>query len=416
MLKWLRKSIPDTSFIRLFYHKMWAVIGAFIYRFPGRKLKVIAITGTNGKTTVTNMIAQALTKLGKKIGMTSTVNFQIGDKIWSNKTKQTTLGRFGLQKLLRQMVREECEYAVIEMSSIAVTQSRVWGIPIDVVVMTNLTDDHLEYHGNFYKYREAKAKLFKKFHKYSILNCDDAHFDYFNKINRGKKITYGIHQGDFHVTCVSSNPSGSEMIVNTNEGPVDLKISMPGFLNIYNALAAFAALSTFGFKYSDIAEALSKVRGAPGRFEKVEINAPFDVIVDYAHDHVSLEKLLQMYKDICSGRLISVFGATGGGRDKMKRPKMGAVAEKYADIIILTNDDPYEDDQMEIIEMIASGIHTHGNVHKILDRREAIYKALSEAREGDVVVISGKGGEEVIVLGTEKLPWDDRVIVKEFFR
>ncbi|MBU1992160.1 MAG: UDP-N-acetylmuramoyl-L-alanyl-D-glutamate--2,6-diaminopimelate ligase [Patescibacteria group bacterium] len=415
MLKLLRQLFPDTGIVRLTYHKMWACMAAIVYLFPARKLKVIAVTGTNGKTTTVNLLAQTLTGLGKRVGMTSTVNFQIGDKVWSNRTKKTTQGRFDLQKLLRRMVKAGCEYAIIEVSSHAMTQSRMFGVKVDVAVMTNMSDDHIEYHGSFEKYRAAKGKLFKKFHKYSVLNMDDPGFDYFNSINRGKKVTYGIKKGDFHLLQVSSGPAGSEFLMHTNEGDVTVSLAIPGFVNIYNALAAFAAISTFGFKYEDIAKALSNAKGAPGRFERVEIAADFDVVVDYAHDQVSLEKLLTMCRELSEGRILHVFGATGGGRDKQKRPKMGTISDKYADMIFLTNDDPYNEDPHEIIEMIAEGI-SRDQIYKNPDRRVAIHTALSQAQPGDMVVISGKGGEEVIVIGDEKLPWDDRQIVQEFFK
>jgi len=416
MLNWLRKLVPETSFIRLFYHKLWAFLAAFIYRFPARKLKVIAVTGTNGKTTTVNMIAQALTFMGKKVGMASTVNFQIGDRVWSNLTKKTTQGRLGLQKILRQMVKGNCEYAVLEVSSHAMTQSRMFGVTPFAVVMTNMSDDHIEYHGSFEKYREAKGKLFKRFHKYSILNIDDPSFEYFNSINRGKKITYGIEDGDFHVSGLEFSPKGSEFMVHSGDRIRKVSIPLPGLFNVSNTLAAYATLKVFGFKGDDIAMALSSCNGAPGRFERVEVDADFDVIVDYAHDHVSMDKLLSLCKELAEGRLISVFGATGGGRDKAKRPKMGAVADKHADIVILTNDDVYHEDENEIIEMIASGIEREDRLHKIPDRKEAIFKALEEAAFGDLVVISGKGGEEVIVIGDKKIPWDDREIVKDFFK
>jgi UDP-N-acetylmuramoyl-L-alanyl-D-glutamate--2,6-diaminopimelate ligase len=416
MLNWLRKLVPETSFIRLFYHKLWAILAAIIYRFPARKLKVIAVTGTNGKTTTVNMIAQSLTFMGKKVGMASTVNFQIGDKVWSNLTKKTTQGRLSLQKMLRQMVKEGCEYAVLEVSSHAMTQSRMFGVSPFVVVMTNMSDDHIEYHGSFEKYREAKGKLFKKFHKYSVLNMDDPSFEYFNSINRGKKVTYGIEEGDLYVSGLNFSPKGSEFMVHAGSRARKVSIPLPGLFNVSNALSAYAALKVFGFKGGDIAMALSSCSGAPGRFERVEVEADFDVIVDYAHDHVSMDKLLSLCKDLAEGQLISVFGATGGGRDKKKRPKMGSVADKHADIIILTNDDVYHEDENEIIEMITEGISRMEQLHKIPDRKEAIHKALSEASKGDLVVISGKGGEEVIVVGDKKIPWDDREIVKNFFK
>lgn len=417
MLNFLRKLIPETSFIRLFYHKLWALAAVIVYRFPARKLKVIAVTGTNGKTTTVNLLAQALTFLGKTVGMTSTVNFQIADKIWSNITKKTTQGRFGLQKLLREMVKAKCEYAVVEVSSHAMVQSRMLGVSPDVCVITNMSDDHIEYHGSFDKYREAKGRLFRKFHKYSVLNLDDPNFDYFNSINRGKKVTYGVEKGDFHVSGLELSPKGSKFTIHTPEGSHEMSINLPGVINVQNVLAAFAALSTYGFKGADIAMALSAAEGALGRFERVCAGQDFDVIVDYAHDHVSLEKLLSLCRELSQGRLIAVFGATGGGRDKAKRPKMGAVADKYADLIFLTGEDPYYEKEEDIIEMVARGIDREvgDRLYKIPDRKKAIHNALSEAKEGDIVVISGKGGEEVMVVEDKKVPWDDRIIVREYF-
>lgn len=424
MLDFLRTAIPDRHPLRLLYHKTKAFLAAVIYGFPASNLKVIGITGTNGKTTTTNFVAKVLESAGHKVGMSSTINFQVGDKKWVNASKQSTISPFKLQKLLRDMVKDGCEYAVIEVTSHAMTQSRVFGVNFDMAIITNITRDHIEYHGSFNAYLNAKGGLFRKVSKgkrkpgvpkVMILNADDKYYSYFNQFAADRKITYGVNEAIVYASEVNNLPQGSTFKLHVPNHVVDVALGMPGEFNVYNALATAACCLAFGVPVGDIKRGLEAAGNVSGRFERVDAGQDFEVIVDYAHAPDSLENLLKMYRERTPGKLYSVFGATGGGRDKDKRPKMGAVANQYADYVIVTNDDPYVEDELAIIDQVSEGIpRKEGEgFWKIPDRREAIRLALNLAKKGDGVVISGKGCEEIMIVRGKKIPWNDKEVVKE---
>jgi UDP-N-acetylmuramoyl-L-alanyl-D-glutamate--2,6-diaminopimelate ligase len=424
MLSFLKKNISDTNPIRLLYHQIKAALAVLIYRFPSRNLNVIGITGTNGKTTTVNLTAMILEEAGYKVGMASTINFQIGAHKWVNTSKQTTMSPFTLQKMLRQMVKENCTHVVLEVSSHAMTQSRVLGINFDTAVFTNITEDHIEYHGSFQEYLHAKGSLFKKLNqsrrkpnipKLSVLNADDRQFDYFDQFIADRKYTYSLKKGTCHASSIELNASGSTFILHIPNDSIRIELKMPGEFNISNALAAATVALANNINLKTVKAALEKAQGVPGRQEVIEHGQPYSIIVDYAHAPDSLEKLFKLYKELTVGKLIVVFGATGGGRDKAKRPKMGKIADENAHYIILTNDDPYEEDEWRIINQIAEGIKRKegDKFWKIPHRYEAIKLALTMAQPEDTVVIAGKGCEEIQIIGKEKIPWDDRNAVKE---
>lgn len=423
-MNYLRRIIPDRNPLRLFYHKIVAFFAAVFYRFPAKDMIVIGVTGTNGKTTVVNMITSVLNEAGYKTGMASTINFQIGKREWVNASKQTTLGPFYLQKLLLKMKKEGCTHVVLEVTSHAIDQSRIFGIDFDVAVITGVTSDHVEYHGSFGNYLKAKGELFRKVSeskrkkgvpKTIILNADDKHYEFFDKFDAEKKISYGMKDAEIRGSNVDQRAEGSSFTLHVPDDSIDVKIKVPGKFNIYNSMAAAGACLVLGVPLKEIAKGLEAKDGISGRFERVDCGQKFNVIVDYAHGPDSLESLLSLYKDITSGRVFVVFGATGGGRDKGKRPVMGEVAHKYADYIIVTDDDPYEEDELDIIEQVSKGIpRKEGECFwKIPDRKEAIKIALTEAEEGDTVVIAGKGAEEIMMLKGERIPWNDRKVVEE---
>jgi UDP-N-acetylmuramoyl-L-alanyl-D-glutamate--2,6-diaminopimelate ligase len=392
----LRKILPE-SLISL-YHFILAFFGALIYGFPSKKLTLIGVTGTNGKTTTTEMIASIFEKAGKKIALSNSIRFKIGEKEEINKLRMTMPGRFFIQRFLKKATKEGCEYAIIEVTSEGIKQHRHRFLDFKVAVFTNLAPEHIEAHGSFEKYREAKLKLFEATKEIHVINIEDENADYFLKIPAKKKITFGLEKGDFNLK-------------NT-----EIKIQIPGKFNLYNALAAFSVAKTLGVDEEIIKETLREFKGVPGRMEEV-ISRPFKVIVDYAFTPNALEKVYQTLRntqyEIPNTRLICVLGACGGGRDKWKRPVLGEIAAKYCDEVIVTNEDPYDEDPWKIIEQVAEG--TKGRARKILDRREAIREALKLAKEGDIVVITGKGAEPSIVEKGKKIPWDDRKVVKEEF-
>lgn len=424
LVKFLRKIIPDTHPLRLLYHRIRAIIAALVYWFPADNLVVIGVTGTNGKTTTTNLITNLLMKAGYKVGMTSTINFQIGDKRWTNITKQTTMSPFTMQKMLRDMVSEGCKYAVLEISSHALTQSRTFGINFDVAVITNVTPDHVEYHGGFQNYLAVKGQLFRlvskgkrKFGvpKVLVLNVDDQYYSFFDQFVADQKITYGLKSATVFVSEVERKPEGSHFILRLPNNAIPVELKLPGDFNIYNALAASCVAISLQVPLESVKEGIESSKSVSGRFEHVDCDQDFSVIVDYAHAPEALENLLQLYRKLTTGKLFAVFGATGGGRDKAKRPKMGAIANEYADYIILTDDDPYHDDEMEIIEQITAGVPRREghNFWKIPDRKEAIRLALTLARKGDTVVVSGKGAEEVMMVRGKKIEWNDKKVIMD---
>ncbi len=410
--------------MRLLYHKTLAVIANLIYGFPSNKIVVIGVTGTKGKTTTTNLIANILMEAGFRVGITSTTNFQVADRKWTNESKMTTMSPFFLQKILRDMVNSRCQFAVLEVSSHSLIQNRVWGVNFDVGVLTNMGEDHLDYHGGFKEYLRAKGLLFSrinrsarkpKIHKISVLNHDDDNFAYFDQFMADRKYTYGLKGGNCYVTDIEYLSTGSKFLLHMPNSNIEINLQMPGEFNIYNAVAASTVALAQGISSTVIKSALEKSMTIPGRFEQVNVGQKFTVIVDYAHTAESLEKLLELYKMDTQGKLYAVFGATGGGRDKAKRSKMGKVADHFSDVIVLTDDDPYDDDRYQIIEDIAVGIERKegDRLWKIPTRYEAIRFALNQAKEGDTVVIAGKGAETVQAVYYGKIAWDDRKIVRE---
>lgn len=397
MKKLIKKILPN--WFLSFYHFILAFLGALFYGFPSRNLKLIGVTGTNGKTTTTEMISKILENAGYKVALLNSIRFKIGQKEEINKLRMTMPGRFFIQRFFKKAIKENCNFVVLEVTSEGIKQYRHKFIKFDLAVFTNLTPEHIEAHGSFEKYREAKLKLFKVTKNIHIINFEDENAKYFLEVPAKKKITFGIKSGDFNLQ-------------NTN-----LKIKIPGEFNLYNALAAFSVAKVLGIEEEVAKATLKNFGGVPGRMEEV-ISKPFKVIVDYAFTPNALENVYQTLtlnlENRNSNKLICVLGSCGGGRDKWKRPILGEIAARYCDEVIITNEDPYDEDPWQIIEEVAKG--TKGKAKKILDRREAIKEALKLAKEDDVVVITGKGCEPSICINNKKIPWDDRMVVKEEFQ
>lgn len=423
ILNTLRDHINPRNPLLLFYHKLVAIFAALWYRFPANKLRVVAVTGTKGKSTTVHFLASILKAAGYRVGVASTIHFQIGDAIWPNETKQTTQGRFRLQHLLSQMVRIRCDFAILEVTSHALVQSRLWGVNVDTAVLTNIQRDHIEYHGSFENYLHAKGLLFAHLgraerkhglQKTAVLPSEEPHLAYFEAFPVDRKISYGS-KGIVNARDTVLFADGSRFTLKVPNAELSVRLKLPGDFNIQNALAAAAAALSFGVALPIIAKGLESETEIPGRLEPIRSGQPFTVIVDYAHTPESLEKVLSLLKPLTRGRLFLVFGATGGGRDKAKRPDMGRAAERYADFIVVTDDDPYTEPRMQIIEQVAQGIQRKEgeNFWMIRDRLQAIRLALSLAQEHDTVLIAGKGCESVQMIGNERIPWDDRNVVRE---
>ncbi len=429
MLNLLRRIIPRPIFN--LYHRFLSWSGALRYGHPSRTLLVIGVTGTTGKSTVIEMLAAFFRAAGFTVGVASTIRFQIGERTWMNNEKMTMLGRWRLQKLLRQMVHAGCTVAIIETTSQGLAQNRHLGVDYDAAVLTNLSPEHIESHGSFDHYRAAKGKLFSALHasfrkeypKISVVNLEARDASFFLGFAADRVIGYSLSPVSAAVTetftpeTVTTTEQGSDM---TLQG-VAFHLPLQGRHNAANALAAIATASAYGVPLTTSAKALQKIRAVPGRFATV-VQEPFRVIVDYAHEPAGLEAVYRAARSFHPQRMIAVLGSTGGGRDTWKRPVLGKLAAQYAQFVIVTNEDPYDEDPMEIIHQVADGAMQEGKkdgqtLFRILDRGEGIKKALDLARPGDLVMITGKGSEQVMaVKGGKKIPWSDRDVVRELIR
>jgi UDP-N-acetylmuramoyl-L-alanyl-D-glutamate--2,6-diaminopimelate ligase len=388
------------------------------YGNPARDLRVIAVTGTNGKTTTANYINEILKEAGLTTAMFTTAVIEVAGERQLNDLNATVGSTARMQRFFRDAKRAKVDYVVLEITSHALHQHKLATVPIEVAVMTNLTQDHLDYHGTMEAYAEAKSKLFTNEPRFIVLNRDDEWFDYFNAFPAGsQKITYGTHEeSEAKIDHVKLYKKGSEArLLIDHQTKLELATALPGKFNVYNMTAAAAAAYVMGVKRSDIVEGVANLEGVPGRFERVVEGKEYDVIVDYAHTPDALEKLLESVKATTKNRVILVFGATGD-RDKGKRPIMGEIAAKLADRIILTDEESYNEDPEIIRRMVYEGIEAAsgtGKTSEVADRRDAIKKALDIATKGDVILITGMGHEQFRIVNGERLPWNDGDVVRE---
>lgn len=424
MKEFLNSLLPQKHPLRLFYHKLVAMAAAIFYGFPANGMTVVAVTGTKGKSTTSNIIHKIFTEAGKKTGLLTTVNFKIGEEEIPNVSEQTTLSPFPLQRMLRRIANAGCEVVIVEVTSHAIMQSRIWGINIDTAVFTNLAHEHLDYHGDMETYRNAKGKMFKDLNvsarkggvpKISIVNSDDPQHEYFEQFAADQQFRYGIQTGAYNARNLEQRSDGTTFTLKIPNGEATVNFKIPGKMNVYNALAAATVGIAFHINLETIKNALESMQPVPGRIELIQAGQPFTVVVDFAHTADSLEQVLSMFKEITKGRLITVFGCTGD-RDRTKRPIMGGIADKYSDYVILTDDDPHTENPASIAEMVRTGIKRKEgeNFWQILDRVEAIRLALAIAKEGDSVLICGKGAQAYKFVGRHgRIPHDDRQVARE---
>ena len=422
LTKTARKVLPKSALVGLekSYRKSRAKIISAHYGNPARDLRVIAVTGTNGKTTTVNFLNEILKEAGYRTAMFSTANIEIAGEQTVNDTNSTTATVARLQKFFRNAKKADVEFALIEATSHALDQYKFEGVPIEMAIMTNLTQDHLDYHKTMENYAAAKAKLFEMNPNLVVLNADDEWFDYFNNFTtESQKITYGKGESaDVKIEKFKLYKKGSEAKLRIdNNVELEIATNLPGEFNIYNMTAAAAGAYLLGISLKDIQEGIANLEGVSGRFEYATPGLPFDTIVDYAHTPDALEKLLKSAKEISKNRTILVFGACGD-RDREKRPIMGKIAQDLADRIIITDEENYTEDATQIREEIISGISKKNdklpaNIQEIPDRKEAIRKALQIAGKGDIVLITGLGHEVYRVIDGEKTPWNDTQIVRE---
>lgn len=431
ILRWLRTMLPGPLFA--LYHRVLSFLAAVWYGFPSEKLVVIGVTGTSGKTTTCYLLAKALEAEGAKVGVTTTAFFKIAEKEWPNATKMTMLGRFQTQKMLRDMVDAGCAYAVVETSSQGIAQSRHRHVAYDLCVFTNLTPEHIEAHGGFENYKNAKISFFRdvallppktigdrRIPRVAVLNADSEHANDFAVHGFNPIVWYGV---DAHpsipellrATEIQLSEHGSTFQV----GQTRFQIQIPGRVMTQNALAAIATAESLGIRPGAIAAALAAAPGLPGRYERINEGQPFTVIVDYAFEPNAMEKLYETIQSIPHNRVIHLLGSTGGGRDVARRPILGKIAGTHADTVIVTNEDPYDDDPQQIIDQVADGAKAAGKkddetLFRILDRAEAIQKAIFLAEPNDLVLLTGKGSEPVMaVAGGIRIPWSDAAQAKK---
>lgn len=429
-----RKLIPSRLFgaLQPFYHWFLGAVGAFWYGHPSRSMTVVGVTGTNGKSTVVNLIDAILSESGVKTASASSVRFKIGNKEWPNELKMTMPGRFALQKFLAQAKKENATHVIIEATSEGIKQFRHKNIKWDILVLTNITPEHIESHGGFAKYRAAKLKLFQVPHKVSVINMDDPSAElFFEKSTAPEKIGYGLKSSGASRENKYKLEAGR--MIEAADVEMDAQhvafaaekekfiLPLVGEFNVYNALAALGAARALHISADKIKRAFADFKTVPGRMEFINKGQPFRVVVDYAHTPDSLEKVYKTLKETVpssvarSAKMICVLGSAGGGRDKWKRREFGKIAAEYCDTVILTNEDPYDEDPQAIIDEIEAGFLQAAStpdkatrLYKVLDRGEAIKKAVWSATPADTVIITGKGSEPVI-MGPKgsRMPWND---------
>ncbi|MBI4426236.1 MAG: UDP-N-acetylmuramyl-tripeptide synthetase [Candidatus Kerfeldbacteria bacterium] len=427
----IRRFVPRAALSR--YHRSLAELATRWYGHPSRQLVVIGVTGTSGKTTVSLLLHRMLEQAGNPTAVATTALFVVRDRQTMNDRKMTMLGRFGLQRWLRRAVRAGCTHVIVETTSEGIAQHRHRGIDYDLVVLTNLSPEHIESHGSFAAYQAAKEKLFhgltltyrkRGVPKTMVVNADDEASSMFLRHAADRYLTFSM-QGKtvaaaeaVLATKIKLSATGSSFLLSHGGEQTRVELQLLGRMNVENCLAAAAAAVALGVPLEVIAEAVAGVTGVPGRLEFMAAGG-VTAIVDYAFHAKAMEELYAVVDQLPHRRVIHVLGATGGGRDRARRPVLGRIAGERADDVVVTNEDPYDEDPLHIMDEVLVGVleisskHLNENVFRIFDRAQAIAKAVSLASAGDIVLVTGKGSEQAIVVaGGRKVPWDDREAVR----
>lgn len=420
------KKLQDKA--KPFGHLSESVLLNTLNNFPGRGLKVIGVTGTNGKTTTCYLIHKMMVESGYKVGLMTTVGYGVGNDIKPQIEHYTNVPVPELMRRLKQMKRAGIEWLVLETTSHALAQHRVWGIPYSVAVMTNVTHEHLDYHGTFENYLSAKRQLFRLTSRnkqglgIGIVNADDPSAKLF-VANIALSLTYGINAGEIRASNIKTTPSGSDFTVKSSaykNQPLKIHVNLPGSFNVYNALAAASVGFALQMEPGQIEKGIAALKAVEGRMTTVDGGQDFSVVVDFAHTPDSFEKLFKDIKPAGDGKLIVMFGSAGR-RDKAKRAKQGELAGIYCDEVIITEEDDRDEDGLQIMEAIAAGAKKAGKEHGkdlflVHDRTEAIKFTLGKAQKGDTVLLLGKGHEKTIERADGEHPWDEITAARQILR
>lgn len=407
--------LDDCTFIKVeSTRKDMATVSSNLYSNPTKDLKVLGVTGTNGKTSITTFLKELLTLNNSKVGLVGTISIDNGAEIIES--KNTTPESADLQKHFKTMLDSKCDYCAMEVSSHSLMLNRVDATEFKIGLFTNLTPDHLDFHKTLDEYRKAKELLFHKTTQANVINIDDEGGKIIANDIKSLKTplyTYGIdNNADFMAKNIKINASGTSYTLVTPTYEADIFIPVPGRFTVYNTLAVIATCYLLNISIDIIKEGLAKTKGVPGRFETVQNNKDIHVIIDYAHTPDALENVIKTAKGFATNRVITVFGC-GGDRDNSKRPMMGKIAEDLSDIAILTSDNPRTEDPNKIIDDVLKGMNSN-NYEVIIDRKEAIKRAIEIAQKEDVILIAGKGHENYQIIGKEKTHFDDKEVALEF--
>ena len=413
----LMDRIPNYNNLVIPYHKLKAMMMAHKYRFPGKRMRVIGVTGTNGKTSTCFMIWKMLNEAGHKTGLMTTVAWGV-DKLEEQIEHMTTVDTETLNQRMQRIAESGAEYLVLEITSHALAQNRIYGVPIEIAVMTNVTHEHLDYHKTFKNYRDAKRKLFKVA-KYGVINEDDESWSYFAS-DVDEYITYGINGGILKAEKIELAADGVKYEVREADKKLKIRTHIPGKFTVYNSLAATAVGLKLGLTKKQIEDGILALVSVEGRMNRVNEGQDFEVIVDYAH---TPDAFIKVFESVVPGkkrRIISLFGGAGR-RDESTRAERGEIGAKNSDIVIITEDDSRDEDRTLIAEEFARGAEKAGKTREkdlfvILDREEAIEKAISLAKKDDIVLVLGKGHEKTILRAEGAVPFEDLKVVRKVLK
>lgn len=433
MLNLLRKLISPDNPLRLLYHRLKSAYAAYHFGYPARRMVMIGVTGTDGKTTTTHLTEHILRHASKKVAMTSTVEFRINGEIIPNRSKKTTLSAWQVQKFLKRCLNAGIEYVVVECSSHALHQHRLSGIPFSIAALTNVTHEHLDYHRTMEKYRDAKMILFKSVshtckremskslagipHKRSfILNAADKYYHDFARVPCAHKMSYGFGMGDIQVSNATYSKFGAKFALKYGEETVGVDMRLPGAFNVENAMAAAGIALACDISLDVIAQAIGTFERVPGRMETIQSPKGFEVIVDFALTPNALERLYKTIRETAPARVIGIIGSCGD-RDKEKRPIMGKIVAEHTDVTIVTDEEPYSEDPKAIMEAVLEGAEKvkklNHDLFLIEDRYQAIERAVQLAQKDDIVVVTGMGSFDTRTLNQGPVKWDEREVVRE---